>query len=277
MTDPLTLHPGDADAIPTWRAAYSDRTASLMARLAGIAYFDVPALADRVGVAGFTLAAAYDDGLTQGFLARSEDFAALVFRGTSSQADWRTNLRAQLAPVQTPGGRTVRLHAGFLDAFAGLEQTLRADLDAHVGDKLGLYIAGHSLGGALAQIAAAMLERDTLAACYTFGAPRVGDQRFDEVVKCPHYRIVNGWDLVTTLPPPFPSAFRHSGDPRLLTGEERMPLRRDRAWPTRAAQNIAGIGLAIVGRNVLLEDHGIGHYVRRLSWAAGTRGPGAKA
>lgn len=271
--DPLKLSAGDADAIPTWRAAYSDRTASLMARLAGLAYLDSPALAERLGPAGFTLAAAYDDGLTQGFLAQSADFAALVFRGTSSQADWTVNLRARLTAVQTSGGRVVRLHAGFLEAFAGLEQKLRSDLESKVGPKLGLYIAGHSLGGALAQIAAAMLERDSLAACYTFGAPRVGDGRFDEVVKCPHYRVVNGWDLVTTLPPPFPAAFRHSGDPRLLTGEARVPLRRDRSWPTRAFQNLAGLGLAILGRNVLLDDHRIDHYARRLGWAARNRAP----
>ena len=56
---------------------------------------------------------------------------------------------------------------------------------------LGFYITGHSLGGALAQIASAALSRDNLAACYTFGSPRVGTAGFDEQVKCPHYRVIN--------------------------------------------------------------------------------------
>jgi thioesterase domain-containing protein len=34
-----------------------------------------------------------------------------------------------------------------------------------------IYFAGHSLGGALAQIAAAVLGDDNTAACYTFGSP----------------------------------------------------------------------------------------------------------
>ena len=51
---------------------------------------------------------------------------------------------------------------------------------AQVPANLGLYIAGHSLGGALAQIAAASLsEMDNLAACYTFGSPRVATLGFD--------------------------------------------------------------------------------------------------
>ena len=57
---------------------------------------------------------------------------------------------------------------------------------------LGLYVTGHSLGGALAQRATAALDRDTLAACYTFGSPRVATLAFDRLDKAPHYRVVNG-------------------------------------------------------------------------------------
>ena len=65
------------------------------------------------------------------------------------------------------------------------------------------FVAGHSLGGALALMATAELAnhddpdvRDSIAACYTFGCPRAGDASFDLFVKAPLYRITNGVDLV---------------------------------------------------------------------------------
>jgi predicted lipase len=56
-----------------------------------------------------------------------------------------------------------------------------------------------------------------LAACYTFGSPRVGTGDFDRQVKCPHYRVINNWDLVPSVPLPWFRGYRHTGDPRLLT------------------------------------------------------------
>ena len=73
---------------------------------------------------------------------------------------------------------------------------------AKVPPDLGIYITGHSLGGALAQISAAALSKnDNVAACYTFGSPRVATLRFDTEVKCPHYRVIDNWDLVPGVPP----------------------------------------------------------------------------
>jgi triacylglycerol lipase len=69
-----------------------------------------------------------------------------------------------------------------------------------------LYIAGHSLGGALAVLAAADLAAGgRRPVVYTFGAPRAGDPRF----ACRYgrlvpesYRVANPHDIVTRLPPP---------------------------------------------------------------------------
>ena len=81
---------------------------------------------------------------------------------------------------------------------------------------LGFYITGHSLGGALAQIASAALIRDNLATCYTFGSPRVGTAGFDEQVKCPHYRVINNWDLVPGLPLTFFRGYRPINDDHMI-------------------------------------------------------------
>ena len=136
----------------------------------------------------------------QAFLAvRDGHFAVLAFRGTETGQDWRTNVNFK--PVPLPGVPRVKVHRGFLEAFEHCRGEIEAAVDANVPPTLGLYIAGDFLGGALAQIASAVLERGNLAACYTFGSPKVGTVDFDRQVKCPHYRVVNNWDLIPGLPP----------------------------------------------------------------------------
>ena len=218
-----TLARGAAKTAPTWRAAYSDRTAHLMSVLSELAYLpfeNTPQLTpkqprpERKGGRNaldkhlgpdFKLAAVFNRDDTQAYLAVSPDFAVLAFRGTSSLGDWVTNLHAELVPLEGAPAQ-VMVHAGFLSAFECCRAEIKAAVNKYVPPDLGLYITGHSLGGALAQIASAALERDNLAACYTFGSPRVGTSDFDRQVKCPHYRVVNRSDLVPGVPAPRPGA-----------------------------------------------------------------------
>ncbi|NJM68999.1 MAG: hypothetical protein HC862_01575 [Scytonema sp. RU_4_4] len=69
-------------------------------------------------------------------------------------------------------------------------------------------LTGHSLGGALATLAAYRLKRQNfpISDVYTFGAPRVGDSAFAsryEDCKVPHFRIENKNDIVPHLPPDY--------------------------------------------------------------------------
>jgi hypothetical protein len=80
-----------------------------------------------------------------------------------------------------------------------------------------LFFTGHSLGGALAIIAAARTQRLlqlTPTAVYTFGSPRPGDQQFaagfDLAVRGRIYRLVHGTDIVATVGPS-QTGFRHVG------------------------------------------------------------------
>ena len=74
---------------------------------------------------------------------------------------------------------------------------------------------GHSLGGALATLAAGRYERAP--EVYTFGAPRVGDGEYVESLDTPVYRIVNGRDVVPKLPVRGP--YRHAGAEKYIDGE----------------------------------------------------------
>ena len=126
--------------------------------------------------------------------------AVVCFRGTESFRDWLTNANAGLASLKNARGEVQgRIHKGFLEGYESVKEDIENRLKDH--HDLPLYITGHSLGGALAVVATWFQNSDRLAACYTFGAPRVGDNELIDKFKTPIYRIVNGPDPVTLLPP----------------------------------------------------------------------------
>ncbi|MDX1606553.1 MAG: hypothetical protein R3202_10205, partial [Candidatus Competibacterales bacterium] len=89
-----------------------------------------------------------------------------------------------------------RVHRGFLRAF----ETLAANFDGRIGGGgLPWFAVGHSLGGALAILAAAHWQA---AGVVAFGCPRVGDPDFVAAIAAlPVLRYQNGCDLVGHLPP----------------------------------------------------------------------------
>jgi len=132
---------------------------------------------------------------TQAFLVKAispQPFAALVFRGTDQ------NIRDLLCDLEIGSslGSGVRVHAGFERAFASIWPQIEQELTAI---DLPLFYAGHSLGAALATIAAT---RRKPVAVYAYGSPRVGNAAFAaQLAGVPVYRVVHGDDLVTFVPP----------------------------------------------------------------------------
>ena len=166
-------------------------------------------LKTALAVGGFELAgevlhsAATD---TQGFVAyRRADsgmgMAVVCFRGTKQIRDWLTNVDMSPKPIldRKTGAVIGNMHEGFHDAYMSVHEAISERLENL--EDLPLYITGHSLGGALAVVATWFQSSDRLAACYTFGAPRVGDQGLIDRFKTPIYRVVNGPDPVTMVPP----------------------------------------------------------------------------
>jgi len=207
---------------PLVRAAYSDRMAWILAHMAKLAYikFEVSNLElERLEYClqsgWFNLIKTFNKNGTQAFLAKNDEFAVLSFRGTQPDKweDVRTDLR--VLKLRTVDGR---VHIGFKNAFDDIKDAITAELRKHLG-KMPLYITGHSLGAALATVAVQEIEEefnDQVAACYTFGSPRVGDGKYEKAIKVPFYRIVNTTDIVT-LVPFFLGSFVHVGDARYLS------------------------------------------------------------
>lgn len=131
-------------------------------------------------------------------------FAALVFRGTIGRLfNWRFNL--DMTPCAWPAGG--RVHRGFKTILMGIWETIAAALKTV--DKP-LFFTGHSLGGALATMAASLHPPH---AVYTFGAPRIGDAEFARnLAGVAVFNVFNPRDIVTHLPPAGPfNRFVHAG------------------------------------------------------------------
>lgn len=168
-----------------------------------------------LGNSGFSLVDVIDIQETQGFVCRrivanEPPYLVLAFRGTEKKiSDWLTDLRC----VPTVEGKT-KVHTGFLDAFTKnvdaegrtVEEAVRNILARpeaadEQGNPLPLFVTGHSLGGALALLATKLIASDVTGACYTFGAPRIGNYEFFRFIKTPVYRVVNSSDVVPRVPP----------------------------------------------------------------------------
>ena len=275
------IEPDDIRTIPTFRAAYSDRTALLMAKLAMRAYeaFDVDEgswlkFNESFRALGLTEYNRLVDAHvgTAGFVIAGDDIIIVVFRGTQDRLDWMTNMRA--AWIKLEGG--TRVHTGFFQAYWPIKEPLFSTVQALLKRKQRpVYVTGHSLGGALALMATAELAnhaeayiRDSIAACYTFGCPRVGDSSFDQMVKVPLYRVTNGVDIVPAVPPAI-LGYRHVGDSRYFGGPGQPPSRLSPNVFQKIWRTLWGL-LAVVRnfefRNIA--DHAMPMYVSKLqAWA----------
>lgn len=207
---------------PIHRAAYSDRMAWILAHMAKLAYIkfeeselELERLEYCLASGWFNLIKTFNKNGTQAFLAKNDEFVVLAFRGTQPDKweDIRTDLR--VIKLRTVDGK---VHIGFKNAFDDVKNAVVTELRKHLGE-MPLYITGHSLGAALATVAVQEIEEefhDQVAACYTFGSPRVGDGKYERAIKVPFYRIVNATDIVTLIPF-FLGSFVHVGDTRYLS------------------------------------------------------------
>ena len=260
---------------PIKRAAYSDRTAWVMSSMAQLVYErfeDNPKarslLKLKLKGGGFKLIGEFNskETDTQAFLVSNGDYAVLSFRGTEVTKKQDIKSDANAIKMSVFEGR---VHRGFAEAYKSIEVQVLKGLKK-IGDQP-LYITGHSLGAAVATVATQYLERDEklrdqIAACYTFGSPRVGNKEYDREFKSAIYRVVNTTDIVTVVPL-LAMGYIHIGDVRFL--EPSMgDIRRGIPILSRIFFFLVA-GLRLFGP--LVGDHGIAKYRKKLEAVAQDR------
>ena len=246
---------------PLMRAAYSDRTAWIMAKASQLAYIraeDGPKeraeLENALASGGFKLVRTFNQTGTQAYLATAPSLALLAFRGTEyNYRDIVSDINIRF--YEDSEGR--RTHKGFSRAFSRIaDEISEAILD--IDPKTPVYITGHSLGGALATIAAKLNPHDNVAACYTFGSPRVGARDYDVHIKIPVYRVVNNADIVARIPWGV-FGYTHVGDLRYI----------NRAGQVLRSMRLGGAGLSFLLYTLFFQgpirDHRIDRYVNGLA------------
>jgi predicted lipase len=206
---------------------------------------------------------------TQGFLAKNDEFAVLAFRGTevSKRTDLKIDIQASKVSVLEG-----RVHSGFRVAYDSVAKDVEKAV-LSLNDALPLYITGHSLGAALATVATQRLEhnpriREIIAACYTFGSPRVGNSHYDLEFKSPIYRVVNTTDVVTVIPL-LAMGYMHIGDVRYLGATEGE---FQRGIPSLRRSYLFLLTL-FKFFSPLVHDHSIAEYRRKLEAIAEKRNP----
>ena len=132
----------------------------------------------------------------------------VAFRGSSVPRDFLQD--AEFWMVAPSGAATggLRIHHGFLEDFTAISAAVVGAVKNLLAENpvAKVYLTGHSLGGALAILAALEFNRQKLAVTLvlTFGQPRVGNAAFrdlyDAYLKTITFRVVNQNDIVPRTP-----------------------------------------------------------------------------
>lgn len=164
----------------------------------------------------------------------------IAFRGTSTVSDALDDIKFKLVPY----GNDMKVHRGFLLQFKDSWKAIETFLDSHAYTDV--CFVGHSLGGALACLAALETARQFALqpSVVTFGSPKIGNAKFalyfNSLVPN-HTRYVNGNDAVTYSPWFF---FHHCGN-EVCIGTKQVD------WRSR-----------VLGR---VSDHHLANYKKNLS------------
>ena len=215
-------HPERHDTLFVSGQAYSPL--QLAVEAARLAYYRAEAdpaqrtrLADalaRVGFADLVLFVDAKSGAEAFAARRSTDGTTLIsFRGTQPDnfQDLIADLRANLVAWPESAGR---VHDGFAVAVRALRPQILDWIESAKPELNKLILTGHSLGAAMATLAASIWPPAWLV---TIGSPRVGDAAFVATVAAKYgVRFVDCCDAVTEVPPEI-GGYVHIKDYKYLT------------------------------------------------------------
>jgi triacylglycerol lipase len=203
---------------------------SWLADFAMLCYGDEAFIRDTLDHAGLTGAGFdvkfFSEQSTQCLVTHNDKFVVLCFRGTEIDnfigafEDWRRNWELIAEPDESGG----LVHHGFRKDLKEVWTKVKDYLGPLLTDGAGrtLWITGHSLGAALATLAAERAARDghfKVQGVYPYGSSRVGDDQFREKyaalgLDAVTFRFVNNQDVVPKIPPGTP--YVHVGQVKFI-------------------------------------------------------------
>ena len=144
-----------------------------------------------------------------GFMGTIGTDVFVVIRGTRTPLEWFDDFSAEptpFQPKQTAWGKTGQGYARLLADLAPQIVQALGNYRRGGGSLDTVYVTGHSLGAALAHLAAVTIaaEFGVRPVSYTFSGPRAGDAAFAAAVQAAGletWRIFNTEDIVPTVPP----------------------------------------------------------------------------
>ncbi len=220
---------------------YSHLNAVWMAEMSALAYW-TPAKKDnpypelienQLKKWGYTHIADITDSDTDtsAYLAAKDNHLVLSFRGTSSWPNFFTDVKIKKARARRWAKGDI--HSGFKSALDAVWPQIETNLEMPGQQQKKLWVTGHSLGAALAQLAALRLEENghRVQAVYTFGTPLVGDANFvafyDERLGDRTFPHINHRDLVPLVPPSWLGfSVTASSEIRHFTGTDHTLVKR---------------------------------------------------
>jgi hypothetical protein len=197
------------------------RNARFLAMACDLAYYNEPQgpqeFLEKLGLKAKLISV----GNTQAYVGCNDTAIVVAFRGSESPTnfdglkDWLlTNAsnflilpEGEIGTDFAAAGVGARFHKGFLMALNAIWAPLYAEVDARMQEKERLlWVTGHSLGGALALVAAWRFQRNFLSVhqVITFGAPMIGNaaaaEAFHREFPNKIFRCVDHADFVPKLP-----------------------------------------------------------------------------
>lgn len=199
---------------------------------------------------------------TQTYAIWDKDDIIIVCRGTEPNqlADIASDIEFNLVPSMNGKGL---VHYGFNHSVDRIWVTINAVLTKYSNRKV--WIAGHSLGAAMATIITTRCyEDETLAnpILFTYGSPRVGNHEYIDhmnSLNIEHYRWVNNADIVTRNPL-YP--YRHHG--KLNYFDHHGNIANVNTWQL-IKDRIKGFIIGIKkGKINFFVNHSITNYIKNL-------------
>lgn len=184
---------------------------------------------------------------TQCFVAGDDKKIIVSFRGTEGKlADWATNLQVNKEYLKGAKAQG-KVHEGFYKGLCSVWAEVDKEIKRLSNNDQTIWFTGHSLGGALATLAAAELKFQDdpydFQGLYTFGQPRVGDndfaRLFNKFLKKKCFRLVNNNDVVSRVAPRI-MGYSHIGMLKYFDADGKLRSDKNLTWWTRFWDSIEG-------------------------------------